>query len=70
MAMWLAVFVIIASLGVLAPLVAYLIMDERAKRILGSWRDWAVQHNVAVMAVLFFVLGLKLIGNVISILSS
>lgn len=70
MAIWLAVFVIIASLGVLAPLVVYLIMGERAKRILGSWRDWAAQHNVAVMAVLFFVLGLKLIGNGISILSS
>lgn len=66
----LAIFVIIASLGVLAPLAVYLIMGERAKRILGNWRDWAAQHNVAVMAVLFFVLGLKLIGDGISILTS
>ena len=66
----LAIFVIIASLGVLAPLVVYLIMGERAKKMLGSWRDWAAQHNVAVMAVLFFVLGAKLIGDAISILTS
>jgi len=65
----LAIFVIIASLGVLAPLAVYLIMGERAKRVLGSWRDWAVQHNVVVMAVLFFVLGLKLIGDGITILT-
>ena len=63
-------FVIIASLGVLAPLVVYLIMGERAKSVLGNWRQWAAQHNVAVMAVLFFVLGLKLLGDGISILAT
>jgi hypothetical protein len=62
--------VIIASLGVVAPLAVYLIMGERAKSVLGNWRDWAAQHNVAVMAVLFFVLGLKLLGDGISVLTS
>jgi hypothetical protein len=66
----LAIFVIIASLGVVAPLAVYLIMGERAKSVLGNWRDWAAQHNVAVMAVLFFVLGLKLLGDGISVLTS
>jgi hypothetical protein len=66
----LAIFVIIASLGLLAPLAVYVIMGERAERILGTWRDWAAQHNAAVMAVLFFVLGLKLVGDGISILTS
>ncbi|MGW2251689.1 GAP family protein [Kitasatospora sp. NPDC001660] len=65
----LAVFVTIASLGVLAPLAVYLVMGERAKSVLASWRDWAAQHNVAVMAVLFFVLGLKLLGDGISIVT-
>jgi threonine/homoserine/homoserine lactone efflux protein len=66
----LAIFVIISSVGVLAPLVVYVIMGERAKLTLGSWREWAVQHNVAVLAVVFFVLGLKLVGDAISILDS
>jgi len=66
----LVIFVIIGSLGLLTPLVVYLIMGEQAKHILGNWRDWAVQHNVAVLAVVFFVLGLKLVGDAISILAS
>ncbi|MEU9763755.1 GAP family protein [Streptomyces sp. NPDC047985] len=66
----LAVFVVIASLGVLAPLAVYLCMGERAKSVLSSWRDWAAQHNVAVLAVLFFVLGLKLLGDGIKILTA
>ncbi|AWW41555.1 GAP family protein [Streptomyces cadmiisoli] len=66
----LAIFVAIASLGVLAPLAVYVIMGERAKSILTDWRDWAARHNVAVLAVLFFVLGLKLLGDGISILTS
>lgn len=66
----LVIFVLIASAGVLAPLAVYLIMGERAKTLLGNWRDWAAQHNVAVMAVLFFVFGLKLTGDGISALAS
>ncbi|MEV5173359.1 GAP family protein [Streptomyces flaveolus] len=66
----LAVFVVIASLGVLAPLAVYVTMGGRAQKTLGSWRDWAAQHNVAVMAVLFAVLGLKLVGDGISVLAS
>ncbi|MER5682114.1 GAP family protein [Streptomyces sp. NPDC002205] len=54
----------------LAPLGVYLVMGERAKNVLGNWRDWAVQHNVAVMAVLSPVLGLKLVGDGVSILAS
>ncbi|MGW0992158.1 GAP family protein [Streptomyces sp. NPDC002523] len=66
----LAVFVVIASLGVLAPLAVYLCMGGRAKSVLADWRDWAAQHNAAVMAALFFVLGLKLLGDGISVLAS
>ncbi|TSB22235.1 GAP family protein [Streptomyces sp. NBC_01525] len=66
----LAIFVVIASLGVLAPLVVYLSMGERAKGILGDWRERAARHSAAVMAVLLFVLGLKLLGDGISILAA
>lgn len=64
----LAIFVLIATLGLLAPLGVFL-LGERAKTTLGNWKDWAAQHNVAVMAVLFFVLGLKLLGDGIAILT-
>ncbi|MCT9105850.1 GAP family protein [Streptomyces mirabilis] len=66
----LAIFVLIATLGLLAPLGIFLLGGERARTTLGDWKDWAAQHNVAVMAVLFFVIGLKLIGDGISILTS
>ncbi|WP_406172985.1 GAP family protein [Streptomyces sp. NBC_00996] len=65
----LAIFVLIGSLGLLAPLGVFLMGGDRAKTTLGNWKDWAAQHNVAVMAVLFFVLGLKLIGDGIGILT-
>ncbi|MEV7983009.1 GAP family protein [Streptomyces sp. NPDC086519] len=65
----LAIFVAIASLGVLAPLAVYLALGERARTILADWREWAARNNVAVMAVLFFVLGLKLLGDGIGILA-
>ncbi|MFF5860433.1 GAP family protein [Streptomyces sp. NPDC012751] len=66
----LAIFVVIASLGLLAPLCVFLLGGERARSTLGDWKDWAARHNVAVMAVLFFVLGLKLLGDGISVLAS
>ncbi|MEU1704160.1 GAP family protein [Streptomyces sp. NPDC005706] len=66
----LAIFVVVASLGLLVPLGVFLIMRERAKGTLGNWKDWAARHNIAVMAVLFFVFGLKLLGDGIGVLSS
>jgi hypothetical protein len=65
-----AIFVLIATLGLLAPLGVYMLGGERAKTTLGNWKDWPAQHNVAVMAVLFFVIGLKLLGDGIGILTS
>ncbi|ALO94765.1 membrane protein [Streptomyces hygroscopicus subsp. limoneus] len=66
----LAIFIVIATLGLLVPLGVFLLGGERARTTLGNWKDWAAQHNVAVMAVLFFVLGLKLLGDGISVLTS
>jgi len=65
----LAVFVLVGSAGVLAPLVLYLVAGEGAARTLESWRAWAGAHNAAIMAVLFLVFGLKLIGDGIAVLS-
>ena len=67
-AVTLAVFVLIGSLGVLAPLVLYLTTGERAARTLDGWKTWAGDHNAAIMAVLFLVFGLKLVGDGIAVL--
>jgi len=65
----LAVFVLVGSVGVLAPLVLYLAAGERAARTLEGWKTWAGTYNAAIMAVLFLVFGLKLIGDGIAVLS-
>jgi len=63
----LAVFVLVGSAGVLAPLVLYLGAGERAAKTLDSWKTWAADHNAAIMAVLFLVFGVKLVGDGIAI---
>jgi hypothetical protein len=64
----LAVFVVIGSIGVLAPLIVYLVAGKGAARTLDSWKTWAATHNAAVMAVLFLIFGFKLVGDGIAVL--
>jgi threonine/homoserine/homoserine lactone efflux protein len=66
----LAVFVVIASLGVGAPVAVFFLMGDRAGRLLAEMKDWMAVHNAAIMAVLVLVIGVKLIGDGISGLSS
>lgn len=67
-AVTLAVFVVIGSAGVLAPLIVYLVAGERAARTLDAWKTWSGDHNAAIMAVLFLVFGFKLVGDGIAVL--
>ncbi len=62
----LAIFVLIASLGVGAPVAIFFLLGERAGKLLTEMKDWMGAHNAAIMAVLFLVLGTKLIGDGIS----
>ena len=64
----LAVFVLIGSIGVLAPLIVYLVAGARAAETLDTWRTWAADHNAALVAVLFLVFGFKLVGDGIAVL--
>jgi Sap, sulfolipid-1-addressing protein len=64
----LAVFVLIGSIGVLAPLRVYLVAGEGAARTLESRKTWATTHNAAVMAVLFLIFGFKLVGDGVAVL--
>ena len=62
----LAIFVVIASLGVGAPVAIFFVLGERAAKLLAEMKDWMGAHNAAIMTVLFLVLGTKLIGDGIS----
>ncbi len=58
-----AVFAVIASIGVGAPVVIYFTMGERAKAMLEGLRTWMSHNNAVIMAVLCLVIGAKLVGQ-------
>ncbi len=66
----LAVFVILGTLGVGAPVAIYYFMGERATKILGDLHDWMARENATIIAILCLIIGAKLIGDAIVALSS
>jgi threonine/homoserine/homoserine lactone efflux protein len=66
----LAVFVLIASVGVLTPLLLAVVLGDRSGPLLEGLRGWMARHNAAIMSVLFVLIGTKLIGDAVSGLSS
>jgi hypothetical protein len=58
-----AVFALIGTIGVGAPVVIYFVLGDRAPRLLGSLRAWMAHNNAVIMAVLMLVIGAKLIGD-------
>ena len=62
-AVGLAVFVVIGSVTVAGPVLAYLFMGERAERALGEIKQFMSDHNAVIMAVVCLVLAAKLIGS-------
>jgi threonine/homoserine/homoserine lactone efflux protein len=62
----LAVFVILGSLTILAPVAIYFLMGAKAKEILDGLKGFMAAHNAAIMTVLLLVLGAKLIGVAIA----
>ncbi len=58
-----AVYVVIAALGVAAPLVVTVALGDRSGATLRGWKDWLEQNNATVMAVLLLVFAVVLIGK-------
>jgi threonine/homoserine/homoserine lactone efflux protein len=58
-----AVFVIIASITVVGPVVAYLIFSTRAAGALGAIEEFMTEHNAVIMMVVLLILGAKLLGQ-------
>jgi hypothetical protein len=65
----LAIFILIGSLSILAPLAIYFALGDRATTILGESKDWMAANNATIMTVLLLVLGAKLLGDGIAGLS-
>jgi threonine/homoserine/homoserine lactone efflux protein len=59
-------FVLLASAGVLTPLVLSLALGDRSRQLLDGLRGWMARHNAVIMAVLFLLIGAKLIGDAVS----
>ncbi|WP_100810863.1 MULTISPECIES: GAP family protein [unclassified Microbacterium] len=57
------VYVLVASVAVLAIVLAAALAPHRTAKVLTRLRDWLTQHNAAIMAVLLLVFGFVLIGK-------
>jgi threonine/homoserine/homoserine lactone efflux protein len=58
-----AIFAIVGTIGVGAPVVIYFAMGDRAGPILDGLKQWMGAHNAVIMSVLCLVIGAKLIGD-------
>jgi len=65
-----AVFVVIATVGVGAPVALYFALGERSQHVLDRLKGWMGRNNAAIMAVLCLIIGVKLVGDAISGFSS
>jgi hypothetical protein len=61
-----AVFALIGTIGVAAPVVVYFALGDRAGPILDGRKAWMGRNNATIMAVLLLVIGAKLIGDAIA----
>lgn len=61
-----AIYILIASATVAAPVLIYLIMGDKADKTLNAWKAWLTENNGTVMFVLFLIFGMVLLGKGIS----
>lgn len=59
----LVIFVILASTTVATPVLANLVLGEKATPMLNSWKAWLIHNNATVMMVLCLVFGFVLLGK-------
>ncbi len=69
-ALVLAIFVVIGCLGVATPVVIALAMGDRSRPLLDGIQSWMARNNTVIMVVILALIGVKLIGDAISGLSS
>lgn len=64
----LVLFTLIAASSVAVPVIGYLIVGERADASFVAAKDWLIQNNSVVMAVLLLIFGVNLLGDAVQIL--
>ncbi len=62
----LAVFVVIGTLGTGIPVALFFALGDRSEPMLDELRSWMAQNSTAIMAVLYLIIGAKLLGDGIS----
>jgi len=65
----LVVFAIVASIGVVTPIVIYFGLGDRAPELLERLRRWMTHNNAVIVAAILAVIAAKIIGDAISGLS-
>jgi threonine/homoserine/homoserine lactone efflux protein len=60
------VFILVASIGVAAPVVIFFSLGSRSRELLDRLKIWMAHDNAVIMAILLLVIGVKLIGDAIS----
>ena len=65
-----AIFAVIATLGVAAPVVIYFAMGERSAELLDRLKGWMGRNTAMILAVVLVVIGVTLIGDGIGGLAS
>lgn len=58
-----AIYVLVAVLGVAAPILVTAFLGDRSPKVLDGWKVWLTQNNATVMSVLFLIFGAVLIGQ-------
>ena len=58
-----AVFTVIAASTVLVPVIAYLAASAKMAEPLERRREWLVDNNATIMAVLLLVIGVSVVGK-------
>lgn len=59
----LAAYIFLACLGVAAPIVAMLVLGDRADAVLGGWKAWLARNNATITAVIYLFFGVFLISK-------
>jgi threonine/homoserine/homoserine lactone efflux protein len=57
------IYVLVAVLGVAAPIAVTVFFGDRSPNVLDGWKVWLAQNNATVMSVLFLIFGVVLIGQ-------